>query len=121
MHLFWTVVASCSVIWYFTGHQASHLVAVVQGRAELNPPAIFALQVFQWLDFAPWIFLVWYGVKSVWWAAAAAGAAGIVLRLILVKVEMMAGLQRNAWAISLAGLVIIPLAVALIATQLWTS
>ncbi len=105
-------ILSCCV-FYFRGHQASHIVAITTGQAELNPALIKGMIfsyafAFRWFGVFPLLFLVWYGYKTTWWLAAGAFIFAFVIRLVLTKIEIVSGLVRNAWAISLSGIVILP-------------
>lgn len=97
-----------SLLAYFQGHQGSHLAAIKSGQAELNPVLLSILLIYNWLFFVPWLFVVWYGHKTVWWYAVGVFVIGWVSRLVWTKIGMVTGLIKNAWAISLVGILIIP-------------
>jgi hypothetical protein len=59
-----------SLFTYLTGHQARHLAFIDARRASLSPLPTIILALYQWLFF-PWLFLVWYSYKTVWWQATA--------------------------------------------------
>jgi hypothetical protein len=63
---------------------------------------------FRWFGMFPLLFLVGYGYKTTWWLAAGAFIFAFVIRLVLIKIEIASGLVRNAWAISLSGILILP-------------
>jgi hypothetical protein len=117
---FWTVAVLYSLIAYFRGHQASHIVAIDAGQAALNPVLfrglLRSLTFGYWTLGAPLVLLAWYGWKTVWWYAVGAVATAFVLRLFLTKFEMASGLTRNAWAISLSGILFVP---ALLTIMYW--
>jgi hypothetical protein len=103
----WLIAVIYSLLTYFLGHQASHLAWISAGQSRLNPLLTLILLVYHWL-FHPWLFLVWYGYKTVWWYAFAVFGIGLVFRLIWTKIGIVTGAIRNAWAISLIGIPIIP-------------
>lgn len=115
---FWELAALSGLLGYLHGHQASHLVWISSGRATLNPTLLRALMVsykyaYQWLFYLPWAFLVWYGYKTVWWYPIGAFVISVIFRLVLTAIETHTGLIKNAWAISLAGILLVPIALAL--------
>jgi len=61
--------------------------------------------------FSPWLLLVWYGYKTVWWYALGALAIALPLRVVWTKIEMVTGAVKNAWAISLIGIPTMPVLV----------
>jgi hypothetical protein len=105
---FWLIALTYSVIAYLYGHQGSHLVAIKFGTAALNPMLLVVLLVYNWLFFVPWLLLIWYGYKTVWWYAVRAFLVSWVFRLIWTKIAMITGLVKNAWALSLIGIPAIP-------------
>ena len=118
---FWPIAVMYSLFAYFLGHQASHLAAITVRRAELRPRLALVLLVYRWVFF-PWLFLIWYGYKTVWWYAVAAGVTGFAFRLIWTKIEMVTGAVRNAWAISLIGIPIVPvLLILMLKLTLWST
>jgi hypothetical protein len=118
---FWAITVMYSLFGYFLGHQASHLAAINAGRATLNPVLTLVLLIYHWLFF-PWLFLAWYGYKTVWWYAIAALAIGLAFRLSWTKIEIVSGAVRNAWAISLIGIPIVPvLLIFMVKLTLWAT
>ena len=118
---FLPIAVMYSLFAYFRGHQASHLAAVASAQAKLNPLLALVLLVYHWM-FWPWLFLIWYAYKTVWWYAVAAFVIGLVFRLIWTKIEMVTGAVRNAWAISLIGIPIIPvLLILMLKLTLWST
>jgi hypothetical protein len=106
---FWLIAIMYSLVAYFHGHQGSHVVAVRLGGAELSPVLTNVLNGYGWLYPISWLFLIWYGYKTIWWYAASVFVFGFVFRLLWTKLEMASGLIRNAWLISLVGIPVIPL------------
>jgi hypothetical protein len=103
------------------GHQGSHLVAIKFGQATLNPLLVTILLVYHWL-FHPWLFLIWYGYKTIWWYGLAAFGIGLVFQLIWTKISAITGVIKNAWAISLSGIPIIPvLLIFMVKLTLWST
>jgi hypothetical protein len=82
-------------------------VEVGSGHATLSPLLFFILIVCGWL-FHPWLFLIWYGYKTIWWYAVGVLAIGFVFQLLWTKIGIVTGAVKNAWAISLIGIPIIP-------------
>ena len=112
---FWELAAISGLVGYFHGHQGSHIAAVKAGQAKLSPIFLVLLVVYNWLSFVPWLILGWYGYKTVWWYALVAIFVGWMFQLVFVKAEVMLGLAKSAWAISLAGIPLIPVALIVMA------
>jgi hypothetical protein len=106
---FWFISVMYSLVTYVHGHQGSHLVAIQSGNAELNPVLTFILVVYNWLAPVSWVFIFWYAFKTVWWYAVGVLVIGFIFRLIWTKLEVVSGLVKNAWVISLVGIPTIPL------------
>lgn len=105
---FWLIAIMYSLLAYFHGHQGSHIAAIKSGQAKLNPVLLWILLVYNWLFFVPWLFLIWYGYKTIWWYAVGVFVIGWVFRLVWTKIGMVTGIIKNAWSISLIGIPIIP-------------
>jgi hypothetical protein len=118
MSLFWTLACCSAILWFLTGHQASHGIALNNGKAELSPGLTRALWACHWLDFAPWIFIVLYGMHTTWWRGFLIVPAAMALRFALHALAGIFGLQREAWVFSLAGLVIVPAVIAVCAVAI---
>jgi hypothetical protein len=111
-----------SVLAYVHGHQGSHIAAIVSGQATLNPLFLWILLVYNWLFFVPWLFLIWFGYKTSWWYAVGALAIGFVFRLLWTKIGIVTGAIKDAWAISLIGIPIIPvLLLFMVKLTLWST
>jgi len=96
---------------YFYGHQGSHLASVRSGQSRLNPLLVKILWLYN-ITFLPWLVLIWLGFHIVWYYPVAILIASFIPRLILISIEMKMGWTSNAWAISLIGIVTIPLGLA---------
>ena len=94
----------CVVLW-ITGHQTSHLVAIHRHQAELNPLVRIWMGVTSL--FGP-AFIVWFGYEVGVLRALLLFIVAFVGRVVLVSVEKNLGITRNAWIISLTGLVAVP-------------
>src|SRR5437879_537507 len=119
---FWLITVMYSIVAYLHGHQGSHLVAIKSGQATLNPILLGILRGYNWLLFMPWLFLIWYGYKTVWWYAVGAFVIAWVFRLLWTKIGVVTGAIKNAWAISLVGIPIIPvLLLVMVKLTLWST
>lgn len=79
------------------------------------------LLVYHWL-FWPWLFLIWFGYKTAWWCGLAAFVIGLVFRLVWTKISAVTGAIKNAWAISLIGIPIVPvLLIFMVKFTLWST
>jgi hypothetical protein len=117
----WLIAVMYSFFAFFLGHQGSHLVAIKSGQATLNPLFVTILLLYHWL-FWPWLFLIRLGYKTAWWYCLAAFAVGLVFRLVWTKISMVTGAIKNAWAISLIGIPIIPvLLIFMVKLTLWST
>ena len=113
---FYLISVLSSLVFYIRGHQASHVMAISVGQAELNPALLKAMVssysfAFRWFGLFPILFLVWYGYKTEWWYAVGAFVLSFIIRLALTKIEIASGLVRSAWIISLSGIVILPVVI----------
>jgi hypothetical protein len=117
----WLIAAMYSFFAFFLGHQAGHLFAIKCGQATLNPLFVTILLVYHWL-FWPWLFLIWFGYKTGWWYGLAAFVIGNVFRLVWTKISQVTGAIKNAWAISLIGIPIVPvLLIFMVKFTLWST
>ena len=55
------------------------------------------------------IFLIWYGFKTVWYYPLLLVAICFPGTIVLVMIEKALKLHRNAWVISIAGILLVPL------------
>ena len=90
---------------WFIGHQSSHCAAYVTGKVELSRQVAVIMGLQTFLGAA---FLVWFAYMDSFAHAAGLFALSIIVRFALVKLEGAVGLTRKAWAISLAGIVAVP-------------
>lgn len=134
-----SLIISYSLWYYFLGHQMSHVIYAQQGHMPLVPSRVgeefFVLFLGENLGGAtarrlslflqhtfPLIvgiervlgiaFLIYLGYVSRWYLPLALYAIGFVGQFILVRVETAIGFHRQAWAISLAGLPVLPIILA---------
>ena len=105
--------------FYFAMHQSSHLVAVRSDyRVSLNP----ILSVLMNLErIAGLAFLVWYGYKTVWYYPILLAAIAFPTTLLLKIIERATKLYRIAWAISIMGIVIVPILLYLMVVHISTT
>ncbi len=67
---FWALALSWALVVWMHDHIGSHVIAVVQdNRVKLNPVLFGIISVYHRLFFVPWLILVFYGFKTVWWHA----------------------------------------------------
>jgi hypothetical protein len=117
----WLIAGMYSFFAFFRGHQGSHLVAIKYGQATLNPLFVTILLAYHWL-FWPWLFLIWLSYKTAWSYGLAAFVIGLIFRLVWTKISAVTGAIKNAWAISLIGIPIIPvLLIFMIKLTLWST
>lgn len=102
---FYSLTVLFGVCSWLIGHQASHCAAFRAGHVNLSYPLalIMGLQTFFGM-----IFLAWFAYMDGPARAAELFAFSFVVRLALVQLERVLGLTDRAWAISVTGLVIVP-------------
>ena len=98
---------------YFHRHQGSHLFAIRDGKATLNPFIVKIMQIFN-LSFLPWLVLLWVAYKTVWYYPIAIILFSQIVSFGMVFLESKLNLTKSAWAISLLGLIAIPLCLMII-------
>ena len=59
-------------------------------------------------QFAGPIFLIWYGIKTVWYYPLLLIAICFPGTIVLVTIERALKLTRNAWVISISGILFVP-------------
>ena len=92
---------------YFIQHQKSHLAFLgADRRVQLNP-LLSTLMAVEGI--AGLLFLVWYGYKTVWYYPMILVLIGIPTTFVLKIVEHAVKLHRIAWAISITGIVVVPI------------
>jgi hypothetical protein len=55
------------------------------------------------------LFLVWYGYRTVWYYPLILAAIGFPMTFVLIAIEHAMKLHRSAWAISISGLLFMPM------------
>ena len=103
-HQDFTLIILSSLVSYFTMHQGSHLAYVSVGT-KLNPLLTLLMNIEQ---FAGPIFLIWYGIKTVWYYPLLLMAICFPGTIVLVTIERALKLTRNAWVISISGILFVP-------------
>jgi hypothetical protein len=108
---FLVLVVAYSALTWFVNHQGSHLVMVREGKVALNP----ALAIVLTITSSPLVYiglLVWIGYRINWYFPIALFILSFVVRpLVFVSTEVGLGWDKKAWAISLIGIIAIPLIV----------
>ena len=92
---------------YFDGHQASHLMYIKEKRGDLNPTLTFILSLYA-ISHLPWLVLIWVGYRTTWYYPLVVILFAQLVRLVLISIQDKLDLTKDAWAISLLGLVAIP-------------
>jgi hypothetical protein len=54
------------------------------------------------------VFLIWYGFRTVWYYPLILVAFGFPTILVLTIIERATKLQRSAWAVSISGILFLP-------------
>ena len=93
---------------YFHGHQGSHLFNIKNGRATLNPLFLIILWAYN-VTFLPWAVLIFIGYKTFWYYPVIILVLSQIVRFSLVSLETTLKIHKNAWMISLIGIVAIPI------------
>jgi hypothetical protein len=93
---------------YFHRHQGSHLVAIRDGKASLNPVLVRVMQGFN-LTFLPWLLMLWVAFETVWYYPILIILISQIISFGLVFIETKFNLAKSAWLISLIGVLAIPL------------
>ena len=107
MHQDLMLVILASTAFYFMMHQGSHLAYFnADFRVKLNPTLTLLMSIEQ---YAIPIFLIWYGFKTVWYYPLLLVAICFPGTIVLVMIEKALKLHRNAWVISIAGILLVPL------------
>jgi hypothetical protein len=87
-------------------HQASHLAYLeVDPRVKLNSYLALLMSVEQIIVV---LFLVWYGYRTVWYYPLVLAAIGFPMTFVLTTIERAIKLHRSAWAISISGVLFVP-------------
>jgi hypothetical protein len=101
-----TLVRLYTLDFYFYVHQTSHLAHLRdKPRVRLNPFLALLMSIEQ---IAGLLFLAWYGYRTVWHYPLILVAIGFPSTLILTTIEHAMKLHRNAWVISISGIVFVP-------------
>ena len=101
-----TLVILYTFTSYFSIHQGSHLAYLeADRRVKLNPCLAFLMGIEQIIIF---LFLVWYGYRTVWYYPLVLAAIGFPASIVLTTIEHAMKLHRSAWAISISGVLFVP-------------
>ena len=103
------IVLLYGIASYFYGHQASHLMHIRAGQAELNPTLTLILSIYGVL-YLPWLVLLWIGYSTTWYFPLLVMLFSLPVRLALISIQSNLNLTKDAWAISLIGIVTVPIA-----------
>ncbi len=94
-------------VWYFfLGHQMTNVIYATRGLATHPPFLPFFAGAARVLGAA---FLLYFAYKSHWYFALILYLMGFVGQFVLVRIEMAFGFQKQAWAISLIGVLVLPI------------
>jgi hypothetical protein len=94
-------------LWhYFLAHQTSHVAYASQGHGSMPSFLPYFGVTAKVLGIA---FLVYFGFVSHWFNPLILYALGYVGQLALKLLEIQLGLHKYAWAISLIGVVVLPI------------
>lgn len=105
-HPYLVLVILYTLAFYFYMHQTSHLAYLsADRRIRLNSFLALLMSVEQ---IAGLLFLVWYGYQTVWYYPLMLAAIGFPSTLVLTTIEHAIKLHRNAWVISIAGILFVP-------------
>jgi hypothetical protein len=94
-----------SLCAWFIGHQSSHCAAYVTAQVKLSRPLAVIMGLETFLGTA---FLIWYAYMDTIGHAVGLVVLSLIARIVLVKLERMMGLTQKARAISLTGIVVVP-------------
>jgi len=107
---FWEMAVCVAVSLWLFSHIEGHLRAMRRDPTiTLNPALRAAIWFYHWFAWCPWILPMYYAYKTAWWHGLALVAASLAIRFVLGIVEYGLKLQRRAWAISVVGLVVLPI------------
>jgi hypothetical protein len=105
--IYFIVLAGISL--HILHHQSKHIREVWSGRAMLNPVIVGFMSVIMYMTLLALLGLsVYFGVKFGWLAALKFVGLSILVQFPVAIVVGVLGLHRFAWAISLAGIVLLP-------------
>jgi hypothetical protein len=106
-HPYLTLVILYTFTCYFSMHQSGHLAYLsADRRVRLNPCLAMLMSVEQIIVV---LFLVWYGYRTVWYYPLILAAIGFPMTFVLTAIEHAMKLHRSAWAISISGLLFVPM------------
>ena len=106
-HPYITLVILYTLTFYFFMHQSSHLAHLgADWRVRLNPSLAMLMTVEKIIVV---LFLVWYGYRTVWYYPLILAAIGFPMTFVLTAIEHAMKLHRSAWAISIAGVLFVPM------------
>jgi hypothetical protein len=106
-HPYLTLVILYTFTFYFSMHQNSHLTHLeADRRVRLHPCLAMLMSVEQVIVL---LFLIWYGYRTVWYYPLVLAAIGFPMTFVLTGIEHAMKLHRSAWAISISGVLFVPL------------
>jgi hypothetical protein len=118
-HPYLTLVILYTFTSYFSMHQSSHLAYLsADRRVRLNPCLAMLMSVEQIIVV---LFLVWYGYKTVWYYRLILAAIGFPMTFVLTTIEHVMRLHRSAWAISISGVLFVPVLLYLMISHINTT
>ena len=115
-HPYLTLVILYTFTFYFSMHQASHLAYLeADWRVKLNRYLALLMSVEQIIVV---LFLVWYGYRTVWYYPLVLAAIGFPMTFVLTAIEHAMKIHRSAWAISISGLLFVPILLCLMISNI---
>jgi hypothetical protein len=106
---FWELAACVALLNWFFSHIESHLRAMRGDKSITLDPVLYgAVWLYHWFAWCPLLVPIYYGYRTVWWHGLVLLVTAVALRFVISVLEGGLKLQRQAWAISLVGLVLIP-------------
>jgi len=118
-HPYLTLVILYTFTSYFSMHQSSPLAYLsADRRVRLNPCLAMLMSVEQIIVV---LFLVWYGYKTVWYYPLILAAIGFPMTFVLTTIEHVMRLHRSAWAISISGVLFVPVLLYLMISHINTT
>jgi hypothetical protein len=95
-------------------HQSNHVREVWNGRATLNPVLLLMINVIMYITLLSLLGLsIYFGFKFGWLTALKFVVLSFLVQFPVAIVVFGLRLQRFAWAISLSGILLLPLFIAI--------
>ncbi len=106
--IYFIVLAGVSL--HILHHQSNHVREVWSGRAMLNPALLTLINIIMYITILLLLGLsVYFGVKFGWLTALEFAGLAILVQIPVAIIVACLRLHRFAWAISLSGIILLPL------------